>query len=522
MGWTELTNQRTRSSRHYQDDADPGRRICSATIAPLHYESILDSGVYDLPLDLSPLPINNAQLDGWRVTHAGWHYALGQPADKITDGWVGFGGRKGAHWFKFRLTRVGYLHGPTRSWDDVGGAPDYDRANLSHELGITDIGPNNEPLTLTSASTWSHIWTTPGGGRLDLQWRINGDRLKENVIINQAAREWIQSNRPPATPLNETYFGFVFQVDWSDVPRALLGDVLQDIDGDFDDDLDEVTLRDASDRLLALLPWSYVSVHDPSTNLPISHPLRKRFWKDPDGNHYMLLGVRCDRLAGMPAGPLHFDPTVDAQVGADADDGIAAGTPCTSHLPSNAYIMCGDWAGDDRASWVRFTGITISGTITTSYLQVYEYTGSSTGTPTLNVYGVDEDNPAAPTNCAEWDTDYGLHTSASVTWDGVWSGTWNNSPSLNAIFQELVNSYVISGDAVMLQICNDGSPASEYNAAYDYTTSSANAAKLHIEYTSADGGFIGLAGALFGFLSAVAWVVTNTAPFHHYKMRRRN
>ena len=50
MPWTELTNQRTRSSRHYQDDADPRRRACSATITPLHYESVLDSGVYDLPI----------------------------------------------------------------------------------------------------------------------------------------------------------------------------------------------------------------------------------------------------------------------------------------------------------------------------------------------------------------------------------------------------------------------------------------------------------------------------------------
>ena len=112
MAWTEVVEQRALISKTYQD----GTKLRLETGGTrLHYESVLDSEVFDAEVDLTPLRVNNALLDGWIVTQAGWHYALGQPGDKLTDGWVGFGGRKGAHWIKTRLTRVGYMHGPTRT-----------------------------------------------------------------------------------------------------------------------------------------------------------------------------------------------------------------------------------------------------------------------------------------------------------------------------------------------------------------------------------------------------------------------
>ena len=110
MPWQELTFLRSRHSRIYQDTENPQRRAWSGTPAALHRQSMLDSGVFDADLDATLERINNTQLDGWRVSTLDWHFALGKPADKLTDGWVGFGGRQGAHWFRFRLARVGYLH----------------------------------------------------------------------------------------------------------------------------------------------------------------------------------------------------------------------------------------------------------------------------------------------------------------------------------------------------------------------------------------------------------------------------
>ncbi len=135
-------------------------------------------------------------------------------------------------------------------------------------------------------------------------------------------------------------------------------------------------------------------------------------------------------------------------------------------------------------NWYRWTGVSIEGTIDVSYIQCYpEYAG--TATPELKVYGVDEDNPAAPTSKAEFDAD--PLTTAAVDWDGLWTtDTWNQSPSLNGIFQELVDTYTISDDAVMVQLKNDhGEPGvDEYNCCEHYDSSSTVAPKLHIEYTA--------------------------------------
>jgi hypothetical protein len=50
--------------------------------------------------------------------------------------------------------------------------------------------------------------------------------------------------------------------------------------------------------------------------------------------------------------------------------------------------------------------------------------------------------------------------------------------------QELVDSYTISGDAIMFQIKNDKAPNNDYNNARSYNSDPAYAVKLHVEYTA--------------------------------------
>ena len=130
----------------------------------------------------------------------------------------------------------------------------------------------------------------------------------------------------PTPPATETWFGFVFDLDWSDVPRVYRQAVLQDPDGDFADDGEPIELRDGSDRLLAFLPLDTVTVAGADREAAGAAALRKRFYKSGD-NYYLMVGVRCDTLAGLAAGDLVFDPTVNEQVGANADDGYADDSP---------------------------------------------------------------------------------------------------------------------------------------------------------------------------------------------------
>ena len=187
---------------------------------------------------------------------------------------------------------------------------------------------------------------------------------------------------------------------------------------------------------------------------------------------------------GFDFGDLPFpillkNTTVDVQVGAGANDGYRNGA--TGFNTTGNFIYNGSISSNSYHAFYRWTGVTIAGTINVSYIQLYRYS-SAAGSPLLKVYGVDEDNPAAPTTYGEFDAD--PLTTAGVDWDGQLASGWNTSPSLNSIFQELVDSYTISGDAILLQERDDGSTTNNYTVPYTYNGNSSYAAKLHIEYTA--------------------------------------
>lgn len=490
MGWTELTSLRNRRSRTYRNDADPSQRRWSGTLAALHYESELGSDICDAEIDATPQRVDVPSFDGWRVTANGWHYALGRDLANHgdQDGWIGFGGRQGAHWFKFRLARVGYLHWPTRAWDDVGGTPTYDRANLSQEARTLTIGPNDDAVTVEGVATWAGLWTTPGGGDVSASWAVRGDQLKEEIRVNQAAREWIANNRPPGTPLNETWFGFVFRLDWSDVPCIYRGGMLTSADNDFADDGETVELRDALDRLLAFLPLDFVHVADAPRGTDSRVVLRKRFYKDGD-DHYLLVGVRCDALNGLPGGDLAFDPTVNEQVGADADDayewegdGQVYGIPANNDTKD--YAGCDETGGDRNWPGARFQTVAVpaDATITTATFSVCAFGSVNPTDCEFKVYADDVDDAGA------WAADDSprdiTKTDATVDWDPVaWTlGEWYSPPDVKAIVQEIVDrGGWASGQDLRLAVFPDVDVVA-YVYWYDFLGDNSKAAKLDITY----------------------------------------
>lgn len=312
--WREIPDKRTKTSKTYQDVSNDHKFFWVGTMVPLHYSSELDSASFDSPIDMTPQRVSNDQFDGWRISQSSWHFALGKDLANHgdQDGWVGYGGRQGSHWLKFRLFRVGYLHWPTRSWQDIGGNPDYNRANLTNELHSLSLLADGSTQPVENFARWSNVWTTPESGSLAVSWRVNSDELKEEVIINQAGREWIQANRPPATPLQETYFGFVFQLDVSDIPIVYRAGLQQSIDSDYSDDGEPIQLKDAADHLLAFMPLDDLIINDSAGEEIARTPLRKRFYKD-GSNYYLVIGVRTDVLNNMPDGNLVFDPTLTTQ-----------------------------------------------------------------------------------------------------------------------------------------------------------------------------------------------------------------
>ncbi len=475
-GWVELLEERTRSSKSFVNLANPSQRAVSTTLATVHYPTALDSGVYDAECSFSSRRVVNAQFDGWRATQCGWHYALGQPAGEA-DGWVGFGGRQGQNWFLFRLARVGYLHGPTRAWEDLGGPPNYDRANLQSSVQTMTLGYSG-PLTVGATATWSDLWTTPGGGSLNVTWRTSGDGLKEEVVINQAAREWLAANRPPSTPAAQTWFGFVFQLNWSDIPKVILRGLERDRGADFLAD-GTLELRDALDRLLAFMPVSDLIVRDGLTETRV--PLQSRLWLDGDGNHYLLLGLRLPDMVGLPSGDLIFDPTIDEQVGASADDGRWR-TPA----PFYSAVESALYAGSDFNVWARFTTVAVpeASTIDVAYLSVTGDVSANDGVGVeTNIQFEDADNPTACTT--QVDCEARVRTTSLTVWDDVdfVDGVEANSPSIVSVVQEIVDrGDWDSGDSMVAFVMDDTTGSSLYYQWDSYDGNAANAPKLHIEY----------------------------------------
>lgn len=380
MAWVEITGLRTLDSRTWRDDADPLRYVRHHVLkTALHYGDGNENEV-----DFELRRVDDGRLDGWRVTQGGWHYFLGQPGDEVNDGWVGFGGREGTHWLLYRLLRCGYLHWPSRSWQDVGGAPTYDRLSLSRSCDSLAIGPAGAKVEINvgGVATWGGIWSTPGGGDVSVRWRAGGRCLKEEIVVNQAAREWIASNRQPETPIGETWFGFVFRLDVEDIPRWHRAGVLQDIDGDFADDGERIEMRDDLDRLLGVMPVSQVFSEPDEDGECELVDLRKRIWRDGD-DHFLLVGVRVDRLVSMRAGPVAFDPTFEVQ----PDEAASKDTYINSAAADTNYgIVNVLRVADSRNTLIEFDLSSIDGGATVSSATLYLWSADSAATKDHYIY----------------------------------------------------------------------------------------------------------------------------------------
>lgn len=480
----EVVEKRTGNSKTYYIGTLPdgrNRYAWSGALADIHYESDPGSGIYDASIDMTPKRVKNANLDGWTIVQNNWHYALGKPSDKTADGWVGFGGRQGQNWFKFRLSSVGYFHWLTKEWEDIGGEPAYDRSNLSSQIYSLPFGPDKEEIAVESMATWSNLWSTPNEGTLNISWKANSGTLKEEISINQEAREWISENRAPAMPLDETWFGFIFQVDWSDVPRIYRAETLKSSKSDFSDDGKNILLKDNLGRLLAFLPISDAWVEDENREeIEGSRVrLRKRFYENEDAS-YFLVGLRADVLASLPEGTLVIDPTLNYQVSASSDDAFEASGGSVTTTGSN-------WKTDDAGEWAgnRFASVAVPAGATIDLANwLVRPINTNNDDPDLQIGAQDADDPVTFSSTTNDISGRG-RTSASVYWTatGIGAGSLKSSPDIKSIIQEVVDRPGWNSGQAMVIISAERSGGTSNLAAIAYDGLAAGAPGLYIEYT---------------------------------------
>jgi hypothetical protein len=288
----------------------------------VNYEEDPGSGAQMVPIDLKVSSYNGEKLNGLRMQAAGWHFAL-QTEDDVKSqrpkGTIGFGGKQGKHYINQRLASIGYLHWPTKALTEIDGPADYSAApEINESMGnVTEnIDVPDEIVCVANSIKWRDIWTTPNGGEIFIHWKLQGDRLKEDVVVNKAAREWIAANSPAITAEDETWFGFKFEIDGNGLGRIYRGKQRRSFNDDTDDDhRGGFQFKNNADEFIAFMPSDDVYVGRRGGR----RPLRKRIYKE-SGKNYLFVGVRLDHLAALLPGDLVFDPTYQEDISERAND----------------------------------------------------------------------------------------------------------------------------------------------------------------------------------------------------------
>lgn len=418
----------------------------------LHYASDPDGDI-DSVVDMRPVHVTSNGRDLYYVSASGWLFGLGQNNDGALagqDGVVMFGGRRGANRLDFRLVRCGYLHGPTRDWTDISGAPTYDRANLTRRNGIEVLDLEDVPTETIYTSilaTWSDIWSG-----IDISWQADGRGIKELVTVSADTRNWIAANRPPTTPAAETWFGFVFRIDPINIPQWMINHVVQSIEGDFNDDAGNVELKDAEERLIALLPISCAFSERDEIGDYETIRLQKRIWKDGD-NYYLLVGARVDRLNALRPGAITFDPTFDSQPGATGKDTWLKQTDSDANYGASGQLMTYEWSGASRRPLIEIDCSSIPGDATCDDATLYLYAvGPPSDSETLTIHSIASGNAAWQAGSQDGTTggtgdccwDY-LDQDASPT---SWAGSAGLSTSGTDYESTAIGTIAVVGDEV--------------------------------------------------------------------------
>lgn len=434
-----MIDRRGRTFARFNDGA--GSVTTRAGILPIHAETAPGSDIWTAPIDLRPQRVTTGGNDGWFITDNGFSFALGSPAGKVGDGWIGYGGRRGQNWFWSRLQGVGYLHGPTRTWRDLGGTPSFNRANVTAER-IRPPTFGGETFSRKALVTWTDLWPALPVGRIDLELAIRGHGIKEFIRVDAAARTWLQLNRPPLTPLAETWFGFLWEADLADIPELWRGTQIGRGD-DFDDFAGPIEMRDVLARSLGFIKpgqcWIQGGRRSDGT---ISHPAIQRFW---NGDRFFI-GIRCDRLASMVAGDLIIDPPQTTDTATGADDGFEDSANFWQSGGPDNYL-----AGDlDNNVGLRFQMSAMTGDAVTASAITWDWGSdqNNTGTFDWNLRARDVADAPAYSNTSLPSADVAAGTTANVNDSQVGNPTVSasdTSPSLNSIIQELLDSY---GDTI--------------------------------------------------------------------------
>jgi len=390
----------------------------------------------------------------WEVVKGHWHVLIA--AD--TAAAVG----KDGHWIGFRYEGYGYLDWATKEHVILGTRQD-----------VTPVVTNN-------TITWTGIF---GAGTI-LEYIYTTDGFKENLYIEQSARDWQAAHPPSSYGLDNTtsYLVGFMEMDWRNAYPAETADGTPINWSNINEFIDSGVYwrHPVKDYLVTALPLDYARHADVESENWTA--LKYRFYEHTNGTHYLLFGAKVTDLNAYPDGTIAFDPTLDLQVGASADDAhehtfsnsVSIDSGQVMHVSSDSTT--GYVAGH---RWVSGSFPAQGDTIDACYVEFYVW-----ATAYDDMYGKWHfEKAAAP---AQFTTTDGDITGRSRTTElTVWSanslGTgWKQSPSFVTPFQEVIDSYSPTAVVAIFMHYDD---LDKLFRPWGYDQSSSYGAKLHLEWS---------------------------------------
>ncbi|KKN23176.1 hypothetical protein LCGC14_0907630 [marine sediment metagenome] len=432
------------SIKHRLDDAPDGRQrfALDVAIGPLHYGPDNDQEI-----DTALVP-STAPWD-WEMTKAGFEVralsdlSAGQVIEYLS----------GSEWVRFQPMALQY----------------------SNDLNqIQQISMPQSVAAVVDDDTLT--WTNGYGPGRTLTWQVQTARLAKLLTIDSLVDlptidQFILDGGTPVLELNLIFAHSAGVTPYVNGQEWKRGD--RDTQG-------LVEFRDGDGKVL----WWF--------NLPRSwdsegnEQLGTFRFKKQGNSLYVTHRVPLSFVQGAVY-PLMVDTTIDDQVGAGADDGYSTSAP--AFVDTNTFTILGQSANNIFDGWARFTNISgLSGaTIDVSYISLYGAQFSAGGTTQeTKIFAEDAEAPSAPTDQSNHAAK--TRTSAGVEWDGIVGAddVFTNSDSINTVIQELADSYDPS--AIQILHDDDGSPNNVWQRYRTYEEDTAEAPKLHIEFTAAAAG----------------------------------
>lgn len=453
--WVELTEERTRTTKIFQDSNNHNHYMIDSSIFSMHYQEN-NSGEW-LEIDNSLVPSEKPNWD-WEMEKSHWNLLVNN------DGTIA--AKKGNSWIGLKLYGLAYLEITTK---------DYTILRTVREI---------TPVVDGNVISWENIIQG-----INFTLCCGNDRLKESIEITQSARDWVVANPPSSYGYNnvDTYLVIVFECDWSQSFAAELPDGTI-INLDLYEGDDAIQFRDPiKNKVVTSLP---VDVAYAESNPENTLTMRRRLISD-FGSNWLLSGSSVLDLNVLDSGSIIFDPSIDEQVGASNCDAEERGSGSyfstisqSSEVDPDADIETEDY----RCIGVRFTGLgALDGATIDSgtYMEFYSlYT--STDDPELDIYADDLDN--SPIFSASNKVTNGrTKSSTSVEWSDTGVGTgWVQSPELKTLLQEQSNDGHLSSGVLTMMLMAKVQETAERFLVYHYDYSdNTYGAKLHVEYTVA-------------------------------------